>query len=327
MTWIYQQSSVYAPANWSMYQQQYVAASSHPYYYVPSYYQYQYTPVAQQQTLQQSPRASTPKSTNRESLHVQKSSSTPLPSASGRPRQQQRLSPTTQAKAFPTGPPPSRRHPDESSRREKQYPNTARILQERKPSRPSSSSSSTISSGTNASSEFSTGRRSSVTSVSSSVSIQSEMSMSSNKSLSKKLRKVFSVSGLRSRNSQLGSLAEANGSNVSLSTADDTSSVTSAATSASNGSRNRSIRRRSIASLSSLFQKNSSSVPTVLEEEESDAPADKGKFKEAKRQLSKIHGLAYKFLMKRTHTAPASSYTSTQVSVVSFSASVKNETG
>ncbi|CAO3587394.1 unnamed protein product [Absidia cylindrospora] len=112
-------------------------------------------------------------------------------------------------------------------------------------------------------------RRSSITSTSSnasqSVSIRSEMSLGTKLSLSKRLRKVFSVSSLRSSRS-MGSLAGASSSNVSIATMDTTPDLCGDSSSTSSSSPitpstppQRSLRRRSFASLSTLFQK---SAPT-----------------------------------------------------------------
>ncbi|ORZ17122.1 hypothetical protein BCR42DRAFT_374213 [Absidia repens] len=112
-------------------------------------------------------------------------------------------------------------------------------------------------------------RRSSITSTSSnvsqSVSIRSEMSLGTKLSLSKRLRKVFSVSSLRSSRS-MGSLAGASSSNVSIATMDMTPDLCGDSSSSSSSSPitpstppQRSLRRRSFASLSTLFQK---SAPT-----------------------------------------------------------------
>ncbi|KAK4520838.1 para-aminobenzoate synthase, (PABA) [Mucor velutinosus] len=95
---------------------------------------------------------------------------------------------------------------------------------------------------------------------SSGVSIQSEMSVNTKLSLSKRLRKVFSMNNLRSSSDSSGdlaSLAERNGSNSSI--ASSSSMVGSPLSQSSVDSRNpMSLRRRSIASLSSLFQRGSS---------------------------------------------------------------------
>ncbi|KAI9497021.1 hypothetical protein BDB00DRAFT_49950 [Zychaea mexicana] len=94
------------------------------------------------------------------------------------------------------------------------------------------------------------GRRSSVTSVSSGTfSIRSEMSINTKLSLSKRLRKVFSMSHLRSKDN-LGMLSANNGSNTSLATVQESDVAPSPSPSPSTPSR-----RRSFASLSGLFQK------------------------------------------------------------------------
>ncbi|KAI7896916.1 uncharacterized protein EV154DRAFT_491219 [Mucor mucedo] len=89
-------------------------------------------------------------------------------------------------------------------------------------------------------------RRPSIASTTSAMSIQSDMSMNTKLSLTKKLRKVFSMNNLKNQppTSNLGTLNERNGSITSLS-----STVTESAP------KQLSFRRRSIASLSSLFQK------------------------------------------------------------------------
>ncbi|KAI8145179.1 hypothetical protein BJV82DRAFT_605177 [Fennellomyces sp. T-0311] len=263
--WAYPQQQAY-PADWSLYQQHYAAAANGSYYYVPSYYQYY--PNAQQQPFAYPQQPHRPSSRARTPpMSVQKSSSTPIPSS--RPRNAHHRNST-----MPKQPQQQRRrnHDERKSPMPRNSSSTPSpfLVNDARPSRPSSSSSSTTSSVTGASSDFSSGRRSSVTSVSSNVSIRSEMSVSSKLSLSKRLRKVFSVSSLRSGKGQdsVGSLYEANGSNTSLSTFDDSSSVVSNATTSTTASRSKSFRRRSIASLSNLFHKNSGEVPTVPEEEE-----------------------------------------------------------
>lgn len=102
-------------------------------------------------------------------------------------------------------------------------------------------------------------RRPSLTgSVTSTVSIQSEMSTSSKLSISKKLRKVFSIGSFRNSNSDLASLAEKNGSSSSVASSVVSSPLSKSATSTEKNPM--SFRRRSIASLSSLFQKGNASV-------------------------------------------------------------------
>ncbi|KAI9248383.1 hypothetical protein EDC94DRAFT_625126 [Helicostylum pulchrum] len=98
-------------------------------------------------------------------------------------------------------------------------------------------------------------RRPSVTSTTSAMSMQSDMSMNTKLSLSKKLRKVFSMNNLKSNN--LDSLSERNGSNSSISSS--ISAVTEPSPLSKEEQQPRmSFRRRSIASLSSLFQKGAS---------------------------------------------------------------------
>ncbi|CDH57379.1 hypothetical protein RO3G_02656 [Lichtheimia corymbifera JMRC:FSU:9682] len=108
--------------------------------------------------------------------------------------------------------------------------------------------SSTASSVPSPAPSLDSGRRSSITSVSSGTfSIRSEMSVNTKLSLSKRLRKVFSMSHLRSKDnnstSNLGMIPSRNGSNTSLATVHETG----------NTSTPRPARRRSFAS---LFQKN-----------------------------------------------------------------------
>lgn len=104
-------------------------------------------------------------------------------------------------------------------------------------------------------------RRPSLTgSVTSTVSIKSEMSMNTKLSLSKKLRKVFSMNNLRSSNSDLSSLAERNGSVTSVASTTVSSPLTKSTSSMDKNPM--SFRRRSIASLSSLFQKGNTSDST-----------------------------------------------------------------
>ncbi|CAO3618644.1 unnamed protein product [Cunninghamella echinulata] len=117
--------------------------------------------------------------------------------------------------------------------------------------------------------DSSSGRRSSITSTTSNksqaVSIRSEMSIGGSKlSLSKRLKKAFSISNLRSSSSlslsssSLGSLDGASSSNVSISTIDVIHENSTSSPSTSTPPQ-RNLRRRSLASLSSLFQKNKSS--------------------------------------------------------------------
>lgn len=92
--------------------------------------------------------------------------------------------------------------------------------------------------------------------------MRSDMSMNTKLSLSKRLRKVFSMNNLRSSssssdNQSLRTLNERNGSNSSISSYVSTSSPLSQPP--SERANPLSFRRRSIASLSSLFQKGSSS--------------------------------------------------------------------
>lgn len=108
--------------------------------------------------------------------------------------------------------------------------------------------SSTASSVPSPAPSLESGRRSSITSVSSGTfSIRSEMSVNTKLSLSKRLRKVFSMSHLRSKDnnssSSLGMIPSCNGSNTSLATVHESG----------NTSTPRPARRRSFAS---LFQKN-----------------------------------------------------------------------
>ncbi|KAI8339939.1 hypothetical protein BC941DRAFT_418975 [Chlamydoabsidia padenii] len=125
---------------------------------------------------------------------------------------------------------------------------------------PSTSSSSSSNNIKLVSSVDSSGRRSSITSTSStvsqSVSIRSEMSLGTKLSLSKRLRKVFSVNNLRSSSSSskggLGSLTGGNSSNVSIATVDMIPEDSVAPQPA--------LRRRSFASLSTLFQRSGSST-------------------------------------------------------------------
>ncbi|KAI8084376.1 uncharacterized protein B0P05DRAFT_535349 [Gilbertella persicaria] len=101
----------------------------------------------------------------------------------------------------------------------------------------------------------------SVVSATSALSIQSEMSVNTKLSLSKRLRKVFSMNNLKSSNSSqsdLASLASRNGSNSSIASSISSSPLSQSTTNSKNPM---SFRRRSIASLSSLFQKGSGSVP------------------------------------------------------------------
>jgi hypothetical protein len=108
----------------------------------------------------------------------------------------------------------------------------------------------------------------SITSTQSAMSMQSDMSMNTKLSLSKRLRKVFSMSNLRSDNSSLKSLSERNGSNSSISSTTssaatmESSPLSQHQTSGNERTNPMSFRRRSIASLSSLFQKGAS-APSI----------------------------------------------------------------
>ncbi|ORY91084.1 hypothetical protein BCR43DRAFT_498484 [Syncephalastrum racemosum] len=267
--WSYQQQQQYG--DWALYQQQHSYAQGYG-YYMPSYYQYppHYSPVQQPRSQHRS------RASSRESLQINKSSSTPVP-PSGRRRpssttllkqqQQQQQKQHARREESPSPRPRTTMHP--SNKHQPHSPHQHHHQQQHPHiSRPSSSSSSTASSVTGGASDFSTGRRSSITSVSSNMSLRSEMSVNTKLSLSKRLRKVFSVSQLKgNKTTELGS--HSNGSNTSLSTVnDDASSVVSAATTASCKGTNRraSFRRRSMQSLSNLFQKNN--AMTVVEEED-----------------------------------------------------------
>ncbi|CAO3698281.1 hypothetical protein G6F70_007791 [Rhizopus microsporus] len=87
----------------------------------------------------------------------------------------------------------------------------------------------------------------------------SEVSTSSKVSFSKRLRKVFSMSNIKSNDKDLSFLRERNGSNASVA-----SSASSVMTTESTASK-LSFRRRSIASLTNLFQKSSIQEP-IMEE-------------------------------------------------------------
>ncbi|SAL95920.1 hypothetical protein [Absidia glauca] len=226
---------------------------NNPYYY--SYQQYPSTPplyhssTPPSASAHRSQRPRTHSNTSNSNIQPQKSLSTPTS-----PLQQRQRKPR-----------PSNGSID--SRRPKsmlmQQPPSARPIP-----MPSTSSSTSGNSIKLVSSLDSSGRRSSITSTSStvsqSVSIRSEMSMGTKLSLSKRLRKVFSVSNLRSSSRGLGSLAGASSSNVSIATVDmipeesgDSSSSSSPITPSTP---QRNLRRRSFASLSTLFQKSGSSA-------------------------------------------------------------------
>ncbi|KAI8355154.1 hypothetical protein BD560DRAFT_407327 [Blakeslea trispora] len=113
-------------------------------------------------------------------------------------------------------------------------------------------------------------RRSSIESTTSAFSTRSDMSMGTKLSLSKRLRKVFSMNNLKSASStslhnqnDLASLAGRNGSSSSVASS-ATAPLPQNTNTASSGGKSpmASLRRRSIASLSSLFQKATSSDPT-----------------------------------------------------------------
>ncbi|KAG0173173.1 bud neck involved protein [Apophysomyces sp. BC1034] len=170
----------------------------------PSYAQQPYYQQAQPRMHRPSSRPRTPSNnSSREPLQVQKSASTP-----------------------------NRQRPHRREARSKS------VMHEPRPpfAQPrASSSSSTVNSE----------RRSSITSVSSSisqtVSIRSDMSMNTKLSLSKRLRKVFSMSHLRSKD--VGVIAADNMSDISID-------------SSQSHQPGKGFRRRSMASLSQLFQKN-----------------------------------------------------------------------
>ncbi|KAI8990112.1 hypothetical protein BDB01DRAFT_848201 [Pilobolus umbonatus] len=108
----------------------------------------------------------------------------------------------------------------------------------------------------------------SVLSIQSSVSYQSTLSnqslapLNTKPSFSKRLRKVFSMNTLKTKD--LASLRDKNGSNVSIdSTVTDIQSTVSTSSLKQDRQNPLSFRRRSIASLSSLFHKDSSTVRLV----------------------------------------------------------------
>ncbi|KAI8370447.1 uncharacterized protein BYT42DRAFT_582465 [Radiomyces spectabilis] len=221
--WSYQQQQ---SMNWQRQQQQQQQQQQYAYYQNSKH----------TRTSQRPSRARTPSNPGRDVLPMQKSNSTPLPSqvpssGSNHPRSKPQAS-------SPRSTDPMRRSRliSESSRPPLSYP------------RNSSSSSSVIISDNGGGV-----RRSSITSVASStvsqtVSIRSEMSVNTKLSLSRRLRKVFSMGNLRS-SKDLGALRERNTSSTSVVTADvDAASVKSVDVRNPN-----SFRRRSLASLSNLF--------------------------------------------------------------------------
>ncbi|KAF7731639.1 bud neck involved protein [Apophysomyces ossiformis] len=182
----------------------------------PSYAQQPYYPQTQPSPSRMHRPSSRPRTpsnnSSREPLHIQKSVSTPI-----RPQQPQQQR-------------PHRRDPRPKSVMPTASESRPPFVQPR----PSSSSNSTVTSE----------RRSSITSVSSSISqsmsIRSEMSINTKLSLSKRLRKVFSMSHLRSK--EVGILSADNASEISIQ-------------SSQSHHPGKGFRRRSLASLSQLFQK------------------------------------------------------------------------
>ncbi|KAI8342594.1 hypothetical protein BC941DRAFT_466261 [Chlamydoabsidia padenii] len=158
------------------------------------------------------------------------------------------------------------RRPSNNTNESTRRPKSMVMIPPSRPMMPSASSSN------RSISTADSGRRSSITSTSSnlsqSFSIRSEMSMGTKLSLSKRLRKVFSVSSLRSSPSSksLGSLGGASSSNVSIATVDmipeeiHTDSSASSPITPSTPPQ-RSLRRRSLASLTNLFNKSTPAPP------------------------------------------------------------------
>ncbi|CAO3595829.1 unnamed protein product [Absidia cylindrospora] len=238
------------PQDWQQ-QQQYI---NNPYYY--SYQQQQYPPPPNMYHSPQhrSHRPRTQSSPSNSNIQPQKSSSTPT-------SYQQHYQQRQQRKPRPS---PSSIVSSSSS----SSSNDARRPKSMLMQQPPSSRPIPMPSNNRPGSIVDSGRRSSVASTSStvsqSVSIRSEMSLGTKASLSKRLRKVFSVSSLRSSSKGLGSLDGASSSNVSLATIDMIPEENGAGFSSPispSTPPQRSLRRRSLASLSTLFQK---SAPAPL---------------------------------------------------------------
>ncbi|KAI8143968.1 hypothetical protein BJV82DRAFT_668408 [Fennellomyces sp. T-0311] len=231
--WTYPQSMVTmaAPVDWTQTHPQ-AAANSNPYHYNPQHYENKYQ---RNHRPPSRPRTSSSTSAGHAPVQVQKSSSTPIPSSNNYNRSSMLLK-QQQQQHYAQG----RR--EKYKKHQQQQQNT----QERPPSL--SSTASSVPSP--APSLNDSGRRSSVTSVSSGTfSIRSEMSVNTKLSLSKRLRKVFSMSHLGRSKDNLGMLSANNGSNTSLATVQESESSPSPSPTPS--------RRRSFASLSGLFQKHS----------------------------------------------------------------------
>lgn len=209
--WGYPNMGYPSPAEWAYYQQQYAAAAAHAHAHAASqqknggsYVPYQYYYPNCHPNLWVDTSAAAPRS-------IHKSTSTPTRSSSPRSS-------------------PAQRSPHSRSSISSQH--SLSSFHDPRPSRTSSSSSSTVSGAS--STEFSIGRRSSVTSIASSV---SGMSVSSKRSFSRRIKEVFK--------------------GKSESEVPETTTST------------RVRRRSSIAALSGLFQKHNN-VPTVPEEEATD---------------------------------------------------------
>ncbi|KAI9311278.1 hypothetical protein BX666DRAFT_1092741 [Dichotomocladium elegans] len=230
------------PVEWSHPQYHPTGASStsaNPYYYYGNTTTYTYDDPRQHQQRPIPSRSSRPRTPSETSYHsssaagiqVQKSSSTPI-------RQQQQQQQQQQY---------NRQNRSSQLLKQQQQQHIRRERQQQQQSERPPSLSSTTSSMPSPAPSLDSGRRSSITSVSSGTfSIRSEMSVNTKLSLSKRLRKVFSMSHLRSKDN-LGMIpSQSTGSNLSLATVHESGDSSAQQTTP------RPSRRRSFAS---LFQK------------------------------------------------------------------------
>ncbi|KAG2223223.1 hypothetical protein INT45_006104 [Circinella minor] len=239
------------PADWPQGHTQSVA-NNNPYYYYPQQQQHHYDNKHQRSNTphRPSPRQRTPSNnasvTSHPPIQIQKSSSTPIPSSNNYNRSSMLLK-QQQQQHYAQG----RR--EKHKKQQQQQKQSTYPPQERPPSL--SSTASSVPSP--APSLEDSGRRSSVTSVSSGTfSIRSEMSINTKVSLSKRLRKVFSMSHLRSKDN-LSMYSVNSGSNTSLATVQESGGPAPSSSPSTPPSR-----RRSFASLSGLFQKHTATEPS-----------------------------------------------------------------
>ncbi|KAI9274514.1 hypothetical protein BDA99DRAFT_497769 [Phascolomyces articulosus] len=206
-------------------------------------------------------------------IQLQKSSSTPIPSSNNYNRSSMLLK-QQQQQHYAQGRREKQKKQQLQQKQQKQQTTThthSYIQPAPSQERPPSLSSTASSVPSPAPSLEDSGRRSSVTSVSSGTfSIRSEMSMNTKLSLSKRLRKVFSMSHLRSKDNM--SLYSVNsGSNTSLATVQETEGSGGPYPSPSPSTPP--SRRRSFASLSGLFQKHGSSTASLQQQQQQVAPS------------------------------------------------------